>query len=446
MKKLISIMCTVCLLVFGFTISVFADTTSDNIPVIGITLNKTSDVLIVGETDTLTAVINPINATNKSITWVSSNPEAAAVDASGKITAISAGTAAITVTTTDGNKTAVCSVTVNAEPVIGVTLNKTSDVLTVGETDTLIATVSPTNATNKSVTWVSSNPKVLAADALGKITAISQGTAVITVTTADGNKTAVCNVTVKPQLVSGVTLNKTSDVLIIGETDNLTATVNPINATNKSVTWVSSNPKVLAVDESGKITAISQGTAVITVTTEDGNKTASCSVTVSAPSVSYSAHVQNIGWQNSVSNGQMAGTTGKSFRLEALKINLIDAPAGAVIKYQMHVQNIGWQAVVSNGMAAGTSGKSLRAEAIKIWLENLPGYSIQYKVHVENIGWQPWTENGCIAGTEGRSLRIEAIEIRVVKTVDIQYQVHVEKIGWKDNVSNGTITGTNGQP
>lgn len=134
--------------------------------------------------------------------------------------------------------------------------------------------------------------------------------------------------------------------------------------------------------------------------------------------VSYSSYVQNIGWQSPVSNGQKSGTSGKALRIEALKINLINAPKGAHIKYQAHVENIGWQNPVIDNAISGTSGQAKRIEAIKIALENLPGYSVQYRVHVQNIGWQSWVSDGAIAGTTGRGLRVEAVEIRVVKTAN----------------------------
>ena len=132
-------------------------------------------------------------------------------------------------------------------------------------------------------------------------------------------------------------------------------------------------------------------------------------------SVSYQGHVQSIGWQNWVSDGQEAGTDGKGLRVEALKIKLINAPTGANIKYQAHVQCIGWQNWIGNGQEAGTDGKSLRVEALKISLENMPGYSIQYQAHVQSLGWQDWVSDGQEAGTDGKSLRIEAIRIRIVK-------------------------------
>lgn len=246
--------------------------------------------------------------------------------------------------------------------------------------------------------------------------------------------------------VTDVVLNKTSDVLTIGNSDTLEATVNPSDATDKTVNWASSNTGVVTVDDAGKITAVSAGSAIITVTTTDSAKTATCNVTVNPITVSYTTDVQDRGWQGTFTDGQVAGTTGQSLRIEALKINLVNAPNGASIKYQAHVQNVGWQSPAYDGGLSGTTGQALRIEAIKISLVNLPGYSVIYRAHVQNIGWQPWTEDGSLAGTEGLSLRIEAIQIKIVKTVNIQYQVHVQNKGWESPVSNGTITGTDGQP
>lgn len=135
--------------------------------------------------------------------------------------------------------------------------------------------------------------------------------------------------------------------------------------------------------------------------------------------VSYSSHIQNIGWQAPVTDGMLSGTSGQGLRMEAVKINLVNAPTNANIKYQAHVQNIGWQNWVSNGAEAGTDGQSLRVEAIKISLENMPGCEVQYRVHVQNIGWQNWVSNGAEAGTDGQGLRLEAIEIKIVKTADL---------------------------
>ena len=272
-----------------YTVSNGATTTitggSSSVPVASVSLDKTSLSLNTGDSSTLTATVYPTNATNQNVSWSSSNTSVATVN-NGTVTAVAAGTATITVTTEDGNKTASCSVTVT-NPNVAVTsvgLDKTSLSLNTGDSSTLTATVYPTNATNQNVSWSSSNTSVATVNN-GTVTAVAAGTATITVTTADGNKTASCSVTVTNSnvAVTSVSLDKTSLSLTAGNSSTLTATVYPTNATNQNVSWSSSNTSVATVNN-GTVTAVAAGTAAITVTTADGNKTASCSVTVTNPS------------------------------------------------------------------------------------------------------------------------------------------------------------------
>ena len=173
-----------------------------------------------------------------------------------------------------------------AVSVTGVTLNKTGITLEVDGSETLTATVAPDNATNKKVTWKSDKPEIATVDASGKITGVKEGEATITVTTEDGGKTATCKVTVEAATiaVTGVTLNKTELTLEVDGSETLTATVAPDDATNKEVTWSSDKPEIVTVDATGKVTGVAIGEATITVTTEDGGKTATCKVSV-LPSV-----------------------------------------------------------------------------------------------------------------------------------------------------------------
>ena len=163
-----------------------------------------------------------------------------------------------------------------------VSLNKSATTLTEGESETLTATITPSNATgDKTVKWSSSNEAVAAVDSNGKVTAKKAGTAVITATSSNG-KTAGCTVTVKQKeiAITGMSLNKSTTSLTEGESETLTATIAPSNATgDKTVKWSSSNGAVAAVDSNGKVTAKKAGTAVITVTSSNG-KSASCTVTV----------------------------------------------------------------------------------------------------------------------------------------------------------------------
>ena len=133
----------------------------------------------------------------------------------------------------------------------------------------------------------------------------------------------------------------------------------------------------------------------------------------SATGLVYSAHVQNIGWQASVSDGAKAGTTGKSLRMEALKIK------GWPITYRAHVQNIGWMpwVVVGYDEFAGTTGRSLRMEAVQARLDPVAAerYAIEYQCHVQDLGWLAWTRDGGTCGTTGKSLRMEAVRMRIVE-------------------------------
>ena len=177
--------------------------TQTNVPVTGVSLNTSTLNLVENETDTLTATVEPSNATNKDVTWASSNNAVVTVDQNGNVEAVGAGTATITVTAQgDSTKSASCTVTVTAStvPVTGVSLNKDSLALGVGDSETLTATVKPEDATNKAVTWTSSNSTVATVDQNGVVTAVAPGTATITVTTADGGFTATCTVTVRPDV------------------------------------------------------------------------------------------------------------------------------------------------------------------------------------------------------------------------------------------------------
>ena len=165
------------------------------------------------------------------------------------------------------------------------------------------------------------------------------------------------------------------------------------------------------------------------------------------PSICYTTHIQDIGWQNQFKDGEMAGTEGQAKRLEAIKITLKDL-SGVKIKYQTHIQDIGWQDWKYDGTLAGTEGQSKRLEAIRIELEENDKYSIMYRVHIQDIGWQDWRYDGEKAGTEGQSKRLEAIQIKIVEkqtSISANYSVHVQDIGWQNWKTEEKIAGTEGQ-
>ena len=134
------------------------------------------------------------------------------------------------------------------------------------------------------------------------------------------------------------------------------------------------------------------------------------------PSVSYTTHVQSYGWLSFVKDGALSGTVGEAKRLEAIKVNIQNAPYSGSITYSTHIQGIGWMNTVSNGAISGTLGQSKRMEAIKMQLngEISSYYDMYYRVHAQSFGWLGWAKNGQSAGTEGLSKRLEAIEIVLI--------------------------------
>lgn len=251
-------------------------------PVTGVTISHTEYALNgIGKAVQLEAAVQPNDATNKGVTWSSSNESVCTVK-DGLVTAKGKGTAIISVKTDDGGFTASCTVTVT-QAVTGITLNYENYTLNnIGESVQLTATVTPEDADNKAITWASLNENVCRVTN-GYVLAVGEGTTIITATSADGEVSAKCTVTVKvPKAVTGVTLDKETLILhTIGESAQLTANVLPEDAGNKNVTWSTSNDAVCMVSNTGKVVATGEGSAVITVKTEDGSFTASCNVRVS---------------------------------------------------------------------------------------------------------------------------------------------------------------------
>lgn len=182
--------------------------------------------------------------------------------------------------------------------------------------------------------------------------------------------------------------------------------------------------------------------------------------------VYYCVHAQNVGWLNWAKNGEEAGTAGYGYRLEAIKIMLVpkgeEPPAKEVgasdkamearlVGYQTHVQDIGTQDYVYDGAVAGTSGQAKRMESIRI---NLPSTmasegKIEYRSHVQNIGWEKdWKQTNQLSGTTGKSLRLEAVQMKlsgdIAKEYDVYYRVHAQNFGWLGWAKNGEEAGTAG--
>lgn len=229
------------------------------------------------QTVKVTAIVAPSTAADKTVIWKSSNTKVATVDSKGNIKGLVNGSAIITATAKDNVKVfKKVAVKVSTKTL---KLNKTSLSMTAGKTETLKATVTPSDSTDKTVTWKSSNTKIAKVDSKGKVTGIAKGTATI-IATVKGAKEVKIKVTVTPPVMAkSVKMNKTSATLAKGKTLTLAASVSPSNTTNKTVRWKSSNTKIAKVDSKGKVTAIGAGTVKITATTTNG-KTTTTSITV----------------------------------------------------------------------------------------------------------------------------------------------------------------------
>ena len=268
----------------------------------GVKLNESSVTLPIGGTVQLTATVTPEDAEDKEVTWSSSDESIATVSKEGLVTSVSEGKAVITVKTADGGYTAKCNVEVKVYHPESVKLNKSSIDIPLGETTQLTATIAPDNAENKNVTWSSSDESVATVSNDGLVTSIKEGTTIITVKTEDGGRTAECTVNVKIFHAEKVTLDKTSVSLMEGGTTQLTATVTPEEAENKNVTWSSSDESIATVSNDGVVTGVGKGTATITVKTEEGEHTATCTVTVK--DITDCVTVSRTGQSTSIINGQ----------------------------------------------------------------------------------------------------------------------------------------------
>ena len=265
------------------------------IAVTGVTLSPASKVLAPGDSVQLTATVAPEDADDKSVVWSSSKESVATVSDEGLVSAVSEGSATITVKTVDGDKTATCKITVESVPaaVEGVAINKQEIELAPGQTEQLEAIISPENAENKDVRWLSSDYDVAnVGRTTGLVTAKANGEATITVKTVDGEKTATCVVKVITPIES-ISLSSTSATLIPEATLTLVATVLPETASNKNYSWSSSNEAVAKVED-GVVTAVAVGEATISATTEAGGKAATCKIVVAEPTTQIKAISFNI--------------------------------------------------------------------------------------------------------------------------------------------------------
>ena len=240
------------------------------VEVTGIILNETEMTLQVGDVFTLSATVSPSNATDKTVTWSSSNPGVATVSG-GNVTAVAEGEAAITASA--GNKSATCKLTVKPKvvAVTGITLNEAEITLHIGESFQLKATVSPDNATDKTVKWSSSAPALASVSDDGLVTAVKVGTGTISATS--GTVSAKCKVTcIEWPKVESITFKKDSYSVQVGQTVQLEFTYSPADAVNTDFTWSVADKDIAGIDNSGNLKGLAPGKTTVTVAADNGVK------------------------------------------------------------------------------------------------------------------------------------------------------------------------------
>ena len=325
------------------------------IPISSIAFSEPKTAIVaVGGSSTLTPTILPINYT-ETVDWESDNTSVATVSSAGVVTGVAAGTAHITAKSHGNPSTIydVCTVTVTAPVAVTGISMKASTTLLMGETETLVPTISPTEATNQNVTWSSSDAtKVSVENGVITALALTNGTPVnITVTTADGGFTATCAVTVDPIPVSSIGLNKASATLRINKTVQLEATVNPSNATDKTVSWESDDTNIATVSSTGLVTAKAVGNATITVKSNaDNTKTATCAITVNDGAIELAP-----GEVLTFNDFSGAGTGG--YKTQNCDLTASDGNAYEWSETRAY-SNSGWQLEASNGVVTSPSIKT----------------------------------------------------------------------------------------
>lgn len=298
----------------------------EKVPVTGIRFDKENILFSeIGETALLRATVLPEDADNKNVRWESSNEKVTTVE-NGIVTCKGYGTAEISATTEDGGFTAVCKVTAERKEILptSITLDKADVTMNVGETTKLKADVWPTDADNKSVIWNSDNEDIAKVSSDGVVTAVKAGKTKVYATTQANNLKAECEITVL-QPVTGIEMDKASiSFTYIGETVQLTAKLLPEDASNKNVTWESSDTKVAIVSK-GKVVCTGFGTAVIYAVSADGGFMATCIInaTTGIEGITDDAPQKVI---------KRYDITGREISLPVNGINIVKTEDGRVLK------------------------------------------------------------------------------------------------------------------
>ena len=430
-----------------------------------ITLNKTNITLEVDDEEDLIPTITPSDASDKNIEWKSSDESVATVK-NGRVTGIKEGTTTITAIASSG-KTATCQVTIT-KPTPGVAY--TTHVQDIGW-QPYVSNGKMAGTTHESKRLEAIKIKLKGINYTGNIE----------------YKTHIQDIGWERYFKKNNEMSGTSHeskrleaikIRLTGEVAEHYDVYYRVHAQEFGWLGWARNGELSGTAhysyrlEGIEIKLVEKGSTFSEYGEKESFYSQDGSIYVEPTKVTYTTHVQDIGWQDYVYDGVMAGTTHESKRLEAIKIKLEDQEFAGNIEYRTHIEDIGWEDVFKkNDEMSGTSHQSKRLEAIEIKLtgEIANHYDVYYRVHAQEFGWLGWAKNGEQAGTAHYSYRLEGIEIILLeksktlpeygekiafkdnndvvvqKPTNIYYTTHVEDIGWQEYVSNGEMAGTSGE-
>ena len=240
---------------------------------IGVQLNKNELRIKHGASDTLRASFLPKGTRSRAVAWSSDDPAVATVTDSGKVTGAAPGSTTVRATLENGSQAA-CVVTVEPVAVSGVKISPSGATLTIHQSQALSAVISPQNATDQSVVWSSDDESVAIVDQNGLLTAVGVGQTKITATASNGKNRSI-GVKVKPVYISSISIAADTDTIVAGvpgkNTVQMSAGIQPLDATIQEIVWKTSNPRVATVDENGLVTAVNDGHATIYAVSQDGS-------------------------------------------------------------------------------------------------------------------------------------------------------------------------------
>ena len=267
----------------------------DEVAVTSLTLSEQTVTLEKGYSTKLVATISPSDSSNPNVIWKSEDESIATVTNNGVVNAIKGGITTITAKSEDGGFTASCQIIVNIA-VSNLILSEQTVTLEKGTNTTLIATISPSDSSNPNILWKSEDESIATVTNNGAVSAIKTGTTTITAITEDGGFTASCQIIVKVD-VTGLEISETSLSLTKGLQKQLSVSFFPIDATNRDITWTSSDSNIVSVDGNGLVKALKVGKASIIVISESGSKEAKCDIEVtSAEDIEYNPYGDKEEW------------------------------------------------------------------------------------------------------------------------------------------------------